>query len=64
MRIKVRKFGVRRRALHRWHKWFAWRPVRVPNKGNEMAWLETVRRKGKYYSNYSDNGWNWEYENL
>lgn len=30
--------------LTRWHRWFAWRPVRV--KSGECYWLEWVERKG------------------
>lgn len=49
MKWKCRKPGTRERALHWWHDWFAWFPVRVPTKGRrsgqKMVWLETVRRK-------------------
>jgi len=52
MKWRVRKPNARFRALHRWHKWFAWHPVRVPTKGKmsgmTMVWLQTVERKGSY----------------
>jgi hypothetical protein len=31
-----------------WHKWFAWRPVRLINEDRTFAWLETV--EVKYYA--------------
>lgn len=50
MKWRVRKPYARIRAKHRWHKWFAWYPVRVPTKGKmsgmTMVWLETIERKG------------------
>ena len=30
----------------KWHKWFAWHPVRI---GNERVWLETVERQGEHF---------------
>ena len=31
-----------------WHRWFAWRPVRV-NPTKQMVWLEWVERKAHYW---------------
>jgi hypothetical protein len=66
MRFRVRKPLARHRALHHWHKWFAWRPVRVPIKGRmsnmTMVWFETIYRKGKYDGDMYGNWWNWEYK--
>jgi len=47
MIIKVRREGVKLRALRLWHKWFVWFPIRVesPGKKNIIVWLETVERK-------------------
>ena len=61
MKWRVRKLGAKRRALQMWHNWFAWHPVRVPNEGNTMVWLETVRRKGFVYG-YTGH-WVWKYKN-
>lgn len=42
----------------KWHRWFAWRPVRVVE--GDCRWLEVVERRGsKYYSGYT---YSWEYE--
>lgn len=42
------KFGVknareRAEGYRKWHKWFAWRPVRVG--AGDWRWLEVVMRK-------------------
>ena len=38
-----------------WHRWFAWRPVRLPEMNYEgvrvpkmCVWLETIERKREY----------------
>jgi hypothetical protein len=66
VKLRVRKPWARYRALHRWHKWFAWYPVRVPSKGRmsdmTLVWLEFVERKGKRYSGYGHSFWLWEYK--
>jgi len=73
MKWKVRKPGARDRAKHFWHKWFAWKPVRVPTHGKKsnmtMVWLSLVKRKGHYISglndylhNYGEGHWVWEYD--
>lgn len=67
MKWKCRKLGTRERALHWWHDWFAWYPVRVPTKGRrsgqKIVWLETVRRRCKLYSFFhSDSVWYSEYK--
>ena len=67
MQRRVRKPGARYRALHLWHKWFAWHPVRVPTRGRmsgmTMVWLQTVERKGVHYHavGYCESGWEWSY---
>jgi len=45
--MKVRCFESwdhKRKRLEGWHKWFAWRPVRVTD--NDCRWLETLERRG------------------
>lgn len=42
--------------IESWHKWFAWYPVRISTL--ERAWLETVERKGTWFSQL---GWSFEY---
>lgn len=65
MKWRVRKPGARHRALHMWHKWFAWYPVRVPTRGKcsgmTMVWLEVVGRKGRFYSYPLCQYWDWKY---
>lgn len=46
-------------AKEKWHKWFAWRPVRVAS--GDCRWLETLERKGKFTAMYYDICWDWEY---
>jgi hypothetical protein len=50
---------VHERALKRWHKWFAWRPVKVGRR--DCRWLETVERKGTEEQAGYDMVWKWEY---
>lgn len=65
MKWRVRKPNARFRALHWWHKWFAWYPVRVPTKGRQsgmvLVWLETVERKGDFSFAYDLCDWDWSY---
>jgi len=65
MKWRVRKPFARIRAKHRWHKWFAWYPVRVPTKGKmsgmTMVWLETIERKGFLDTSWGDYTWSWDY---
>lgn len=42
-----------------WHRWFAWRPVRVGPR--DCRWLEYVERKGDYMIYPECCGWDWEY---
>lgn len=44
----------RYRRLEQWHRWFAWRPVRVAS--HDCRWLEWIERKGTFYFE-----WRWEY---
>ena len=65
MKWRVRKPGARHRALHWWHPWFAWYPVRVPTRGHmsgmTMVWLQTVERKGKFWACCGGAGWEWQF---
>lgn len=49
----------KKQRLGQWHRWFAWRPVRVGEK--ECRWLEYVERKGRYYASIRDGTWFWDY---
>jgi hypothetical protein len=52
MKWRVRKPGAQERAIRRWHRWFAWKPVRVPTmgpmSGMTMVWLDTIERRVLY----------------
>lgn len=37
------KYAIKKAKLINWHRWFAWRPVRVGK--NDCRWLEFVERK-------------------
>jgi len=50
-----------------WHKWFAWYPVTIKlteEKRKVKIWLETIERKGDYYSDIASSFWSWEYREL
>jgi len=68
MKLRVRKPRARFRALHIWHNWFAWHPVRVPTKGKmsgmTLVWLEKMRRTGTYETCWYESWWVWEYKQI
>lgn len=37
--------------LEKWHRWFAWYPVRVAE--HDYRWLEIVERRKEYYDGFS-----------
>jgi hypothetical protein len=49
--------------LGEWHHWIAWYPVKigVKNGHHVKIWLETIERRGKYYSYFDGTFWDWEY---
>lgn len=56
--------GRRFFRLHQWHRWFAWRPVRVG--AHHYRWLEVVERRGKWVAMFDHHNstldhWEWEY---
>ena len=66
MKWRVRKPYTRYKALHKWHKWFAWHPVRVPTSGRmsgqTMVWLSNIKRKGTAVGWIDYTHWVWEYK--
>ena len=50
-------------ARFRWHRWFAWRPVRT--EWDHVLWLECVERRGGFdhrkNSGHCPPPWRWEY---
>lgn len=51
----------KRNRLSKWHKYYAWFPVRTGPEKATKVWLEPVGRKGDWDSGYGDGWWNWEY---
>ena len=49
----------RHERLEKWHRWFAWRPVRLGSR--DCRWLEYIERKGNYVHCWQDAWWIWEY---
>ncbi|QWY83228.1 hypothetical protein [Rhizobium phage RHph_X2_25] len=56
MRLKLESVEEWRARCGKWHRWFAWYPVRVGD--SDVRWLEYVERKG--WNNHFI-GWQWEY---
>jgi hypothetical protein len=53
---------ARHRELKEWHRYFAWRPIRVGRR--ECRWLETIERKGTFHTlRFAPHCsfWEWEY---
>jgi hypothetical protein len=46
---KLRDLIGERRKAKGWHRWFAWRPVKLPgfyfDRDDSFVWLETIDRK-------------------
>ena len=45
--------------LEKWHRWFAWHPVRVGLR--DCRWLEHVERKGRRLRTPHGSRWDWSY---
>ncbi len=58
------KFNYEKTNYLKWHKWFAWYPVRLNNK--TIVWLETIERKiyFKYESYAGGNLMHYDYRSL
>ena len=48
---------IRRKCVY--HRWFAWRPVRIG--ANDCRWLEFVFRKGTYHRGTDSEFTEWKY---
>jgi hypothetical protein len=48
------------KAKTEWHRWWAWRPVRLGDSHN-CRWLEWVDRRGTFYNNDIGSCWDYEY---
>jgi hypothetical protein len=61
MRWTSKNWKAKHDRLGQWHRWFAWRPVRV---GEQIAWLEAVERRGAWgpMQGFPPHiPWRWEY---
>ncbi len=59
-KTRAQKRAEKIERLQNWHKWFAWRPVRVGN--NDCRWLELVERRGELiYQGSISESWRWCY---
>jgi len=56
---------AKRGRLQKWHKWFAYLPVKIgvdENGKDVCVWLQTIGRKGTHDSSYfREKAWTWEY---
>lgn len=43
-----------RAEIRKWHRWFAWHPVRVGHR--DCRWMETVERRA-YFDNWLELCW-------
>jgi|GEM_PF-6679126 len=59
MKIKRLDYLERRALKEKWHRWFAWHPVRL--NSTTLVWLVPVFRKGKYDCSWGDCHWDWKY---
>ena len=50
---------ARYNRLAKWHRWFAWRPIRVAE--NDIRWLEWVDRRGVMLAGWDQEFWDWSY---
>jgi hypothetical protein len=48
MRLNFKFWSDYRAKRYSWHRWFAWRPVRIG--GIDLVWLEIVERRLSYGS--------------
>lgn len=48
--VRVHEAWIARQRRKGWHRWFAWRPVRVgPYRSDPWVWLETIERQATAY---------------
>ncbi len=49
-------------AKRKWHRWFAWHPVRVTHE--KAVWWMFVERKGIPYNDMNGQHWLYEYRQI
>lgn len=50
---------LRKKRLGQWHRWFAWRPIRI--SPTQCVWLEFIQRKMRPNMSYGGPIWDKEY---
>ena len=55
-------FTEKKQLLKQWHRWFAWRPVKLDD--HDCRWFEWVARRGFYVTSWDDDWWDWEFREL
>jgi hypothetical protein len=59
---KGQKLEIEKEEFSKWHKKFAWLPVRMDSDISKIVWLEFVLRKGKIDRwSSGDLHWKWSY---
>lgn len=58
---RLKKNVEKAKRLERWHKRFAWWPIRLGSR--DCRWLELIERRGNFiwYNTYDFEFWGWEY---
>jgi hypothetical protein len=54
-----RTWEEKRDAKEKWHRWFAWYPIRLGSR--HCRWLEVVWRKGKFTCDWGESLWFYQY---
>lgn len=48
--VRAHEAWIARLRRKGWHRWFAWRPVRLgPHRSDAWVWLETIERHAREY---------------
>lgn len=55
-----------KRRKKTWHRWFAWYPIvyMVRDGHKYKVWLQTIERRGEFWSSWAEEGWDYEYRLL
>lgn len=65
IRLRIMPAAERRakadQRVQRWHKWFAWKPVRLTSDHYEVRFLCFVYRRGRKYWHQDGHSWEWTY---
>ena len=45
LKSKEQRASDKEKRLSEWHRWFAWKPIRMTPESTEVRWLEFIYRK-------------------